>query len=152
MHSTATQMVYRALQQDVVMFNQGVSSSADGNNVIGKVDEILGPVKKYMFTVTPVDGVNPNSLKKGSKIYIDRAFILPLNIFLNPPKPTGGRGGAGFRGAPRGGFRGGRGGFGGAPGAGGQRGGFRGGSFGGNNRGGPRGGGFGGRGGFRGRN
>ena len=147
-------MVYRALQPDVAMFNQTVSSSADGNNIIGKIDEILGPVKKYMFTVTPVEGVNPNSFKKGSKIYLDKAFVLPLNIFLNPPKPTGGsfRGGAGGRGAPRGGFRGGRGGFGGAPGAGGQRGGFRGGSFGGNNRGGPRGGGFGGRGGFRGRN
>ncbi len=150
MHSTPTQMVYRALQPDVVMFNQSISSSADGNNIIGKVDEILGQVKKYMFTVTPVEGVNPSSFKKGSKIYLDKAFILPLNIFTNPPKPTGGsfRGGP-PRGGPRGGgFRGARGGFA----AGGQRGGgFRGGSFGGNSRGAPRGG-FGGRGGFRGRN
>ncbi len=161
-HSTPTQMVYKALQTtEVPMFNQGVSSSPDGNNIIGKVDEILGPVKNYLFTVTPAEGVNPSSFKKGSKIYLDRAFTLPMHIFVNPPKPTGGfRGGAGGRGgAPRGrgGFGGGRGGFGGGRGGfgggrGGSFGGGRGGSFGGS-------GGFGGRGGaprgngsFRGRN
>lgn len=82
-------MVYRALIKDVPMFNQSVSSSRDAPNVIGKIDEILGPVSHFLFTVTPVPGVDPSSVKAGSKVYIDKAFVLPLVIFTNPLKNTG---------------------------------------------------------------
>ena len=107
-------MVFKALIDDVVMFNQQVSTSKDGSKIIGKIDEILGPVKKYLFTVTPSEGINVESIKIGQKIYLDQAFVLPLHIFTNPQKSSfrGGsnsRGGM-SRGGPRGGFRGGFGG------------------------------------------
>ena len=71
------------------MFNQPVHSSSKADKQIGKIDEILGPVGKYLFTVTPVEGVAPDSFSKGAKIYIDKAFILPIVIFTNPIKPSG---------------------------------------------------------------
>jgi rRNA processing protein Gar1 len=125
-------MVYRALQKDVPMFNTAVSQSKDNTNPIGKIDEILGPIHHFVFTVTPFPGVNPADVRPGSKIYIDKAFMLPIVIFTNPQKPTGPRrigGGVGGRGGP-GGPRGGPGGrsFGGPGGQ--QRGGnFQGGNY-----------------------
>ncbi|KAF5101253.1 hypothetical protein D0Z00_000923 [Geotrichum galactomycetum] len=137
----------------------------ENKSLIGKVDEILGPINDVYFTVKPTDGVVATSFKKGDKFYIGGDKLLPLERFLPKPKAPagpktkkksmggssvrgggarggfGGRGGA--RGGARGGFGGGRGGFGGRGGA---RGGFGG-------RGGARGGargGFGGRGGARG--
>ena len=82
-------MVFRSLIKDVPIFNQGVHSSPKGDKQIGKVDEILGPVGKFYFTVTPFEGVAPDSFAKGAKIYIDKAFLLPLIIFTNPIKPSG---------------------------------------------------------------
>ena len=135
------------------MFNQEVYNSNNNGQVIGRIDEILGPITGYMFNVIPAEGVKAKSLKEGSKIYLDKAFFLPMTVFTNPQKPRpapggasrGGRGGApggrgGFQGG-RGGFQGGRGGFqGGRGGFQGGRGGFQGG----------RGGFQGGRGGFQG--
>lgn len=91
-----------------------------------------------MFSAELVEGVKPDSFKKGDKFYMDQYNdCLPLDRFLPRPagaKKVGGGGGGGARGG-RGGSRGGpRGG-----GRGGPRGGNRGGSRGGN-RGGFRGG------------
>ena len=88
-HSTPNQMVFQSLIKDVVMFNQQVYSSPKGDTAIGKIDEILGKVDRYYFTVNPVPGVASNSLTKGTKIYLDKAFVLPIFIFTNPQKPTG---------------------------------------------------------------
>ena len=146
MHSTPKELLYKGVQKDLVpMFNQEVYSSNSNGQSIGRIDEILGPVGGYMFNVLPNEGVKAKSLKEGSKIYLDRAFFLPLVIFTNPQKPKfspggAGRGRGGFGGG-RGGFQGGRGGFqGGRGGFQGGRGGFQGG----------RGGFQGGRGGFQG--
>ena len=91
------------------MFNQPVHSSSKGDKPIGKVDEILGPVGSFYFTVNPAQGVQVDSFTKGDKIYMDKAFILPLVIFTNPQKPTGPKriGGGiskGFNGRPQGNF------------------------------------------------
>ena len=86
MHSTPTHMVFKSLQKDVVMFNQQVSNSQSSSQIIGKVDEIMGPIKNYLFTVTPSEGIKPNSMKPGQKIYIDKAFFLSLEVFTNPQK------------------------------------------------------------------
>ena len=154
MHSTTKELLYKAVSKDLVpMFNQEIYNSNSNGQVLGRIDEILGPVSDYMFTVLPAEGVKAKSIKAGSKIYLDRAFFLPLVIFTNPQKPKfspsgasrGGRGGfqggrGGFQGG-RGGFQGGRGGFqGGRGGFQGSRGGFQG----------SRGGFQGGRGGFQG--
>ena len=133
MHSTPTELLYRGLQKDIIpMFNQEVYSSSSNGQAIGRIDEILGPVSGHMFSVLPAEGIKAKSIKEGSKIYLDKAFFLPLVVFTNPQKPkfspgSAGRGGRGGRGGSpggRGGFQGSRGGRGGFQGG---RGGFRGG-------------------------
>jgi len=123
----------------------------ENKSEIGMIDEILGPLTKYYFSIKLNNGVAPDSFKPNQKVYMDPQDFLSMDIFTNKnasrgPRGVmrGGRGGA--RGGGRGGFRGGSsGGF-----RGGSGGGFRGGSRGGGGfRGGSRGGGFrGGRGGY----
>ena len=135
-------MLFKATCTDVPMFNQTVYSKAhmDESASIGKIDEILGPVKDFMFTVTPKEGIQTGSIKENAKVYLDKNFFLPMVVFTNPrtkriSKGTrgGGRGGrGGGRGFSRGGSRGGSRGF--SRGGGYSRG--RGGSFGGRGRGG----------------
>ncbi|KAF8270390.1 Gar1/Naf1 RNA binding region-domain-containing protein [Lactarius quietus] len=166
-HAVEDEMLCSSLMPDKVpYFNAPIY--LQNKSVIGKVDEILGPINEVYFSVKMGEGMVAGSFKKGDKVYIAGDKLLPIERFLPKPKMAGGvtkrgrggRGGAGGRGrgAPggRGGPRGrggGRGGFGGDRGRGGfggfggdrGRGGFRGFS------GGRGGGGFrGGRGGFRG--
>ena len=94
MHSTQNNLVFKSLIRDVPMFNHFVYLSKNSSsNPIGKTDEIFGPVNKFMFTVKPSEGIN--KLGDGQKIYIDRNFVLNLDIFTNPKKsavkkPSGG--------------------------------------------------------------
>lgn len=133
----------------------------ENKSVVGKVDEILGPINEYYFTIKPAEGIQATSFKANDKFFISPDKLLPLERFLPKPKAApgpktkrpasagGARGGfGGARGGSRGGFGGARGGS--RGGFGGGRGGSRGG-FGGAGRGGSRGG-FGGasRGGSRG--
>jgi len=166
-HAVEGEMLCTSTMRDKVpYFNAPIY--LQNKSVIGKVDEILGPINEVYFSVKMGEGMVANSFKKGDKVYIGGDKLLPLERFLPRPKIPGvtkrGRGGSrgapggrgGGRGAPRGFARGGgrgmdRGGFGGgrggnARGGGGRGGGgFRGG-------GGGRGGGFhGSRGGPRGR-
>ena len=95
------------------MFNKPVVNSDQNGQEIGKMDEIFGPSTKYFFSVTPVEGFKLKGFKEGDKIYIDKAFLLPLHIIESAenPKPkikkmSGGsrpsfRGSGGFQ---RGGF------------------------------------------------
>lgn len=139
----------------------------ENKQMVGKVDEILGPIRDYSVSVNLLETFNVSSFPVNQKLYIDPTKLLPLERFL--PKPPenealkkkkrkgeggGGRGGFGGRGGRgggrgggfRGGFNRGGGGFGGGGRGGGGRGGFRGGSGGGRG-----GGGYGGRGGGGGR-
>ncbi|KAH9001681.1 small nucleolar RNP protein [Lactarius akahatsu] len=166
-HAVEDEMLCSSLMPDKVpYFNAPIY--LQNKSVIGKVDEILGPINEVYFSVKMGEGMVAGSFKKGDKVYIAGDKLLPIERFLPKPKVAGGvtergrgrggtggrgRGAAGGRGAPRG-RGGGRGGFGGDRGRGGfggdrGRGGFRG--FGGGRGGGRGGGGFrGGRGGFRG--
>lgn len=125
----------------------------ENKSLVGKVDEILGPINDVLFTVKPSEGIVATSFKTGDKFYIGADKLLPLERFLPKPKaPAGSKPKKSMTGSARGSFgggRGGRGGFGDRGGRGGfgGRGGSRGG-FGGGDRGGR--GGFGGRGGARG--
>ncbi|KZP24884.1 Gar1-domain-containing protein [Athelia psychrophila] len=165
MHAVEDEMLCSSLMADKVpYFNAPIY--LQNKSVIGKVDEILGPINEVFFSIKMDAGMVASSFKKGDKVYIGGDKLLPIERFLPKPKVAGerGRGGRGApggrgRGAPRG--RGdSRGGFGARGGGrGGARGGFvargggdrggRGGSrgFGG---GGGGGGGFGGGGGARG--
>jgi len=168
-HAVEDEMLCSSLMPDKVpYFNAPIY--LQNKSVIGKVDEILGPINEVYFSVKMGEGMVAGSFKKGDKVYIGGDKLLPIERFLPRPKVAGGvtkrgqgrggrggaggrgRGGAGGRGAPRG-RGGGRGGFGGDRGRGGFRGygGGFGGGFSGGRGGGRGGGGFrGGRGGFRG--
>ncbi|KAJ6611779.1 Gar1/Naf1 RNA binding region-domain-containing protein [Mycena sp. CBHHK59/15] len=166
-HAVEDEMLCSSLMPDKVpYFNAPIY--LQNKSVIGKVDEILGPINEVYFSIKMGDGMVASSFKKGDKVYIGGDKLLPIDRFLPKPKIAGGkllhdrlarsrqrgtrgRGGRGMgggrggfqsRGAPRGG-----GGFGGDRGRGGSRGG--GGGFGGRGGGGgwSRGGG-GGRGGY----
>lgn len=94
------------------MFNQVVMNKQNQGQEVGKMDEIFGPANSYYFSITPHEGVKLNSYKKGDKIYIDKAFVLPLKYIEDAEKPKPkiskpGQGQGGSRGGNRGGFRGG---------------------------------------------
>ncbi|KZT56991.1 Gar1-domain-containing protein [Calocera cornea HHB12733] len=132
-----------SLPSKVPYFNAPVY--LQNKSVIGKIDEILGPINEVYFSVKMGEGMVASSFKKGDKVYIGPDKLLPLERFLPKPKVAGevkkrGRGGAGGRGG-RGGGRGAPGGY--APRGRGAPGGFsRGGGRGfGAPRGAPRGGG-----------
>lgn len=140
------ELVLRSTNPKIPYFNAPIY--LENKSLVGKVDEILGPINEVFFTVKAGEGIQASSFKEGDKFFIGTDKLLPLERFLpKPPQPkvkkprTGGvakRGG--FGGGGRGGGRGGpRGGFGG-----GGRGGFGGGGRGGFSRGGGFGGGFGG--------
>ncbi|KAJ7074423.1 P-loop containing nucleoside triphosphate hydrolase protein [Mycena amicta] len=59
-------------------------------SVIGKVDEILGPINEVYFSVKMGDGMVANSFKKGDKVYIGGDKLLPIDRFLPKPKVAGG--------------------------------------------------------------
>ena len=161
-----SEIICRSINTKVPYFNAPIY--LENKSLVGKVDEILGPINEVFFTIKPTDGIQASSFKPGDKFYIGTDKLLPLDRFLPKPaapkvkKPksmAGGRGGSfggrgggrggsfGGRGGGRGGSFGGRGGsFGGRGGSSGGRGGNRGGSFGG--RGGSFGGQSGGRGGY----
>ncbi|CAK9300744.1 unnamed protein product [Gordionus sp. m RMFG-2023] len=105
----------------------------ENKTMIGKVDEIFGPIQDFFFSVKPLEEIKAKSFDTQQIFYIDPNKLLPLERFL--PKPTmpksefkaqsrgrgrGGfsRGGGSFRGGSGGGrggrgfqsFRGGRGG------------------------------------------
>jgi H/ACA ribonucleoprotein complex subunit 1 len=59
-------------------------------SVIGKVDEILGPINEVFFSIKMGEGMVANSFKKGDKVYIAGDKLLPLERFLPKPKVVGG--------------------------------------------------------------
>ncbi|CAL1702423.1 unnamed protein product [Somion occarium] len=167
LHAVEDEMLCQSLMPEKVPhFNAPIY--LQNKSVIGRVDEILGPINEVYFSVKMGEGMVASSFKKGDKVYIGGDKLLPLERFLPKPKVAGerprgagrggmggrgrgapggrgggfqrgGRGGGGFRGAPRGGSRGGFSGGRGGGGFGGGRGGG-GGGFGGRGRGGGRGG------------
>ena len=123
----------------------------ENKTLIGKVDDVFGPVEAPGIAIKPADGVKGASFKPGDKVYADPYELRDVSFFMpraaKPKgfKPTGRQGQVPARG--RGGAGGARGGgFGGRGGRGGGFGGRGGGGFGGGRGGPPRGGGFGGRG------
>ncbi|PSS29856.1 hypothetical protein PHLCEN_2v2649 [Hermanssonia centrifuga] len=59
-------------------------------SVIGKVDEILGPINEVYFSVKMGEGMVASSFKKGDKVYISGEKLLPIERFLPKPKVAGG--------------------------------------------------------------
>lgn len=84
LHPCEGEMVYQSTQTMVPYFNAPVY--LETKSMIGKVEEILGPISSLMFTVKPIEGVVPASFKAGDKVFIAPEKLLPLSRFL--PKPA----------------------------------------------------------------
>lgn len=117
LHPSESDMVCRGtLEGRVPYFNAPVFRAGDPKKLLGRVDEIFGPINEMYFTVKVAEGVVAGSLTAGEAISVGQDKLLPLERFLPKPpvkaapgkkKKTGASPAA--RGG-RGGFRGGRGG------------------------------------------
>lgn len=114
-------LVKNELKDKVPIFGRPVY--INDKKKIGMIDDVLGPINEFMFSVKTDTDIKPTSIKEGEKIYMNTEHFLPFARFL--PKKPGEKGQSGGKG---------RGGSGGNRGRGG-RGGRGGGNRGGNNRG-----------------
>lgn len=88
MHAVEDEMLCASLVSDKVpYFNAPIY--LQNKSVIGKVDEILGPINEVYFSVKMGQGMVATSFKKGDKVYIGSDKILPIERFLPKPKATG---------------------------------------------------------------
>ena len=89
MHAVEDEMLCQSLMADKVPhFNAPIY--LQHKSVIGRVDEILGPINEVYFSVKMGDGMVASSFKKGDKVYIGGDKLLPLERFLPKPKVAGG--------------------------------------------------------------
>lgn len=116
LHACEDQMVCKCTSEKVPYFNGRIF--LENKAQIGQVDEILGPINNFMFSVKMQQGMSASSFKANQKVYIDPQQMLPLDRFLPKPaiKKEKGAGGKGKGGKGKGSFGGkgkGKGGFGG---------------------------------------
>lgn len=88
-HAVEEEMLCASTMPDKVpYFNAPIY--LQNKSVIGKVDEILGPINEVYFSVKMEAGMVASSFKKGDKLYIAGDKILPLDRFLPKPKVASG--------------------------------------------------------------
>ena len=88
-HAVEDEMLCSSLMPDKVpYFNAPIY--LQNKSVIGKVDEILGPVNEVYFSIKMGEGMVASSFRKGDKVYIGSDKILPIERFLPKPKVLGG--------------------------------------------------------------
>lgn len=89
MHAVEDEMFCASsLADKVPYFNAPIY--LQNKSVIGKVDEILGPINEVYFSVKMGEGMVASSFKKGDKVYIGGDKLLPIDRFLPKPKVVGG--------------------------------------------------------------
>ena len=88
-HAVEDEMLCSSLMPDKVpYFNAPIY--LQNKSVIGKVDEILGPVNEVYFSIKMGEGMVASSFRKGDKVYIGGDKLLPIERFLPKPKVVGG--------------------------------------------------------------
>ncbi|KAF4614726.1 hypothetical protein D9613_002879 [Agrocybe pediades] len=88
-HAVEDEMFCSSLIPDKVpYFNAPIY--LQNKSVIGKVDEILGPINEVYFSIKMGEGMVASSFKKGDKVYIGGDKLLPIERFLPKPKVAGG--------------------------------------------------------------
>lgn len=102
------QVLCRSVLKDQVPYFNG-RIFLENKQEIGKIDEILGPINEFMFSIKLSDLVKAKSFATNTMLYTDAQQVLPLTRFL--PKPPGQSKGIAISSRGRGGSRGGRGGF-----------------------------------------
>ncbi len=89
-HAVENEMMCASLMPDrVPYFNAPIY--LQNKSVIGKVDEILGPINEVYFSVKMSEGMVAGSFKTGDKVYIGSDKLLPIDRFLPKPKGSAGR-------------------------------------------------------------
>ena len=88
MHACEGEIVCISNNPKIPYFNAPIY--LENKSVVGKVDEILGPMNQVYFTVKPQDGIVATSFKEGEKFYIGPDKLLPLERFLPKPKAPAG--------------------------------------------------------------
>jgi H/ACA ribonucleoprotein complex subunit 1 len=58
----------------------------ENKNLIGKVDDVFGPVTAPGIAIKPVEGVKGESFKVGDKVYADPYEMRDITFFM--PKPS----------------------------------------------------------------
>ena len=85
-HECEGQLVVNATIDKIPFFNAPVYLK--NITQIGKIDEILGPIKGYIVSVQLNENYKATSFENGQKMYIDPRKLLPLDRFLpKPPVP-----------------------------------------------------------------
>ncbi|GBE61727.1 Gar1 RNA binding region containing protein [Babesia ovata] len=84
LHDCEEQLLVKSTLQSAVPYFNGRIFLANKQEV-GKVDEILGPVNDYYFTVTLLTGFKARSFEPNSALYIDPQQTLPVSRFLTKP-------------------------------------------------------------------
>lgn len=88
-HAVEDEMLCASVMPDKVpYFNAPIY--LQNKSVIGRVDEILGPINEVFFSVKMGEGMVASSFKKGDKVYIAGDKLLPIERFLPKPKAAGG--------------------------------------------------------------
>jgi H/ACA ribonucleoprotein complex subunit 1 len=84
-HAVEDEMLCSSLLPDKVpYFNAPIY--LHNRTVIGKVDEILGPMNEVYFSVKMDEGMMASSFRKGEKVYIAGDKLLPIERLLPKPK------------------------------------------------------------------
>lgn len=88
-HAVEDEMLCQSLMPDKVpYFNAPIY--LQNKAVIGRVDEILGPINEVYFSIKMGEGMPASSFKAGQKVYIAGDKLLPIERFLPKPKASGG--------------------------------------------------------------
>ncbi|KAF7457303.1 Gar1 protein RNA binding region protein [Cryptosporidium felis] len=81
LHSSEHELVCKSLLKDQVPYFNG-RIFLENKEEIGKVDEILGPINTYYFSIKMNDGIKAESFNAGTNVFIDPQQLLPISRFL----------------------------------------------------------------------
>ena len=88
-HAVEGEMLCASVNHDrVPWFNAPIY--LQNKSVIGKVDEILGPINEMFFSVKMNEGMVAGSFKTGDRVYIAEDRLFTIDRFLPKPKIAGG--------------------------------------------------------------
>lgn len=88
-HAVEGEMLCSSVNPDKVpWFNAPIY--LQNKSMIGKVDEILGPINEMFFSVKMNEGMVAGSFKMGDKVYIAGDKLFPIDRFLPKLRVVGG--------------------------------------------------------------
>jgi H/ACA ribonucleoprotein complex subunit 1 len=73
-HACEGEMVIEGILEKVPYFNAPIY--LENKTQIGKVEEIMGPIHKYLFSVKTSEGVKADSFKKDDKVCFRFVFLM----------------------------------------------------------------------------